>query len=117
MDEKKPRGAIRRLWTKHGGGYYALVAVGTFLYLEIVDLWSGVSSAGSVQDFMVGELVTFGIESFFNTVWASIWPIHWFRQYGWVALGVAVGGYAVWTFALAVALDRREKALRRELGL
>ena len=31
-------GAAGNLWRKHGSGYYALLAVGTFLYLEVRSL-------------------------------------------------------------------------------
>ena len=94
-----------------------MVAVGTFVYLEVVDLASGVIAADSVQGFVMSELVTFFIESFFNTLWASAWPFYWFFQHGWLGLGIFFGGYLIWTMALAAALDRREKAMRRELGL
>lgn len=117
MSDERPKGHIRKLWSKHGGGYYALVAVGTFLYLEIVDLWAGISSSGSVEDFVVGELVTFGIESLFNTFRASIWPIHWFLENGWTPIYVVGIGYVLWTVAIAAALDSREKAFRKDLGL
>ena len=117
VTEEKPKGSVRRLWNKHGGGYYALIAVSTFLFLEVTDLWSAISSAESVRGFMASELITFGIESFFNTLWASIWPVHWFTEYGWTAIYVLGGGYLLWVIALAAALDRREKAFKKELGL
>ena len=118
LTKEKPKGGkVGRLWTRHGGGYYALIAVGTFIYLEVVDLWSGISNSDTVQDFMVSELVTFGIETVMNTIMASFWPFYWYVQNGLPGLGWFVGGYFVWTFLLAVLLNRREKEMRRELGL
>ncbi|MGI9628878.1 MAG: hypothetical protein ACR2QM_18735 [Longimicrobiales bacterium] len=117
MSEEQPKGHVRKLWRKHGGGYYALVAVVTFVYLEVVDLWGGIASAQSVEGFVVSELVTFAIESLWNTFRASLWPFHWFLENGWTAIYVLGAGYVVWTIALAAALDRREKALRKDLGL
>lgn len=110
-------GSVGKLWRKHGGGYYALLAVGTFVYLEVRALASSISQAESVRDFMVSELLTFFVETFFNTLMASFWPVMWFRWMGISALMWAAGGYALWAVFLAVALNRREKQFRRELGL
>ncbi len=35
-------GAVGKLWRKHGGGYYALLAVGTFMYSEFTSLTSSI---------------------------------------------------------------------------
>ena len=117
MGKDKEGGHVSRLWDKHGGGYYAIVAVVTFLYLEVVDLWSGISAADGLRDFLASEMVTFWIESFINTVWASIWPVHWFSEGGWIALLSLGVGYLLWTGGIAWALDRRQEALKKELGL
>ena len=110
-------GTAGKLWRKHGRGYYALLAVGTFVYLEIVSLSSSVREAGSVTDFFVSELLTFAIESFVNTLRASFWPFSWYSWMGTEALYWACGGYAVFAVVIAAALSRREKHMRKELGL
>ena len=110
-------GAVGKLWRKHGGGYYALLAVGTFLYLEIRSLTSSIQNAASVTGFLVSELVTFAIESIVNTLMASLWPFMWYRWMGTEALSWVGGGYALWAFLIAVALSRREKRMRAELDL
>jgi len=93
------------------------MAVGTYVYLDAKDLIRGIGAASGVQDFIVSELATFAIEAVVNFFLASVWPIVWFRNMGVSALYWAVGGYAVWALLLAIALDRREKQLRKELGL
>ena len=105
------------LWRRTGKGFYALMAVGTFVYLDITDLLSGIGAAASVRDFLVSELLTFLIDTAVNFFWAMFWPVVWLRQMGVTALYWAGGGYAVWVVFLAVALDRREKALRQELDI
>jgi hypothetical protein len=110
-------GAVGKLWRKHGGGYYALLAVGTFMYLEFTSLSSSIQSAGSIGSFLVGELLTFAIESVVNTFMASLWPVMWYRWMGTEALYWVGGGYAVWAIIIAMALSRREKHMRKELGL
>ena len=79
-------GAVGKLWRKHGGGYYALLAVGTFMYLEFTSLTSSIREAGGVRDFLVSELFTFAIESIVNTLLASLWPFMWYRWMGTDAL-------------------------------
>ncbi len=110
-------GAVGKLWRKHGGGYYALLAVGTLIYLEITSLADSVQQATSVRNFLVSELFTFFIESIVNTLMASLWPLMWYRWLGTDALYWAGGGYLVWTLVIAVALSRREERMRKELGL
>ena len=75
-------GAVGKLWRKHEGGYYALLAVGTLMYLEFTSLTSSIREAAGIGDFLVGELFTFAIESIVNTLLASVWPFMWYR---WMA--------------------------------
>ncbi len=110
-------GAVGKLWRKHGGGYYALLAVGTFMYLEFTSLTSSIRAAESVRGFLVSELFTFAIESIVNTLMASFWPLMWYRWMGTEALYWACGGYAIWAILIAVVLSRREERMRKELGL
>ena len=109
-------GTVGKLWRKHGGGYYALLAVGTFIYLEFVDVVESVASASSVGDFITNELLTFIVDTVLNTFLASFWPIAWYRAMGVEALYWVGGGYVVWSVLLAVALARREKRMQKELG-
>ena len=110
-------GAVGKLWRKHGGGYYALLAVGTFMYLEFTNLTSSIRAASGIRDFLVSELLTFVIESIINTLLASLWPLMWFRWMGTNALYWAGGGYLVWAILIAFVLSRREAQMRKELGL
>ncbi len=110
-------GAVGKLWRKHGGGYYALLAVGTFMYLEFTNLTSSIRAASGIRDFLVTELFTFVIESIVNTLLASLWPLMWFRWMGSGALYWVGGGYLLWAILIAMVLSRRESQMRKELGL
>ncbi len=114
---KADGGAVGKIWTRHGGGYYALLAVGTFLYLEFTNLVESIAAATGITDFLFNELLSFFIETFIYTFMASVWPLIWYRGVGMPAIYGAVGGYFVWVFLLAIALSRREKQMRSELGL
>jgi len=110
-------GATGKIWRKHGRGFYALLAVGTFIYLEVTSLVGSAASADSVRGFMTSELTTFMIESVINTVSASFWPVVWYMRMGVSAVYWVIGGYLTWAVLLAVLLNRREKELRKELDL
>jgi hypothetical protein len=114
---KEEKGAVGKLWTKHGRGYYALLAVGTFLYLEVTNLLESIAAATSVADFVMSELLMFFVETFIYTFMASFWPLIWYSRMGMPAVYWATGGYLVWAFLLAIALSRREKQMRKDLGL
>ena len=116
-DEGGGGGAVGKLWRRHGKGFYALLAVGTFLYLEVKSLVSSAASAETMQGFVTSELTTFFIESVINTVSASIWPWTWYRGMGVAAAYWAIGLYLLWAILLGLALSRRERALRKELGI
>jgi hypothetical protein len=114
----KSRSAAGKLWNKLGRGYYALMAVGTFLYLEATAVIRSVAGAETVQGFLAGELATFAVEALLNSFLATFWPFVWVRSVGVGAgLAWALGGYLFWAFLLAIILSRREKALKREIGL
>ena len=110
-------GTVGSLWRKHGGGYNALLAVGTFLYMEFVDVVESVASATGVQDFITSELLTFILDTLVNTVAASFWPLAWYMAMGIEAVYWTAGGYVIWTILLAVALAGREKRMKKEMGL
>ena len=117
MGKAEGGGTVGKLWRRHGGGYYALLAIGTFVYLEITSLTSSIGAAETVKAFMVSELFTFAIESIVNTVMASMWPFMWYSWMGTEALYWVGGGYAIWAVFIAMALNRREERMRRDLDL
>ena len=69
-------GTVGKLWRKHGGGYYALLAVGTFVYLEVRSIIESVGEAASVGDFIRSEIletiITLGVQTFVNTLLSCI---------------------------------------------
>ena len=115
-------GASGKLWRKHGGGYYALVAVGTFLCMEVTSFIDSFNTAEEVEAFVISEWIQaiflFGIETIINSFLAGIWPFMWISWLGLTtALAYAGGGYVLWPVTLAMALSRREQAVKRGLGL
>jgi len=115
-------GRVGKIWRKHGGGYYALLAVGTFVYLEIQALTSSFLESEGVRDFVSSEILeaifTFGLKTIINSFMAGVWPFVWAGNMGLTMTAVwAGGGYLVWSVILAALLARREKEYKKELGL
>ena len=42
-------GTVGKIWRKHGGGYYALLAVGTCVYLAVKSLVDSYGEASGVR--------------------------------------------------------------------
>jgi hypothetical protein len=87
------RGSLSDRVRAFGGGTYGTMTLATLLYLEGQGLYGEWVRAHGLLDFLEGRsvewLVGFGGDSFRNALWAGLWPLYWFREHGFVALGVA----------------------------
>lgn len=115
-------GTVGKLWRRYGGGYYALLAVGTFIFLEAQSILGSLYSSEGVSEFVQAEvmekLVTLGLETLWNSVRAGFWPVTWFTKMGALQTAAwSIGGYVVWLVVLGWLLARREKEFRKELGI
>ena len=112
-------GAAGKLWRKHGGGYYALLAVGTFVYLEVRSLTESFFEAEGVRDFVSGEIIeaifTFGIKTIINSFMAGIWPFVWAGNMGltMTAAWAASSLWATWYWPPPTSPNRRPDARAR----
>jgi len=80
------------------------------------------NTAEGVEAFVNSEwmqaIFPFGIETIINSFLAGIWPFMWISWMGLTtALAYAGDGYVLWPVILAMALSRREQAVKRDLGL
>ncbi|GAA6205085.1 hypothetical protein [Thalassotalea sp. SU-HH00458] len=68
-------------WVTFGGGFYGLIAMLTFLIIEIlqiVNFWLGVSRWKDVTDlFSIGALIAMFVDSLKNMITAAIWFTYW----------------------------------------
>jgi len=83
-------------WYSFGGGFYGLVALYTWLLIEIDDVADFISDLGAlVFQLDIGVLISFFIQSLMNFVWAIAWPVYWLRAADnpWIWFIVAYGGY------------------------
>lgn len=103
---------VHQKWLYFGGGYYGLMALGTYVHveiLEVIDFFSNYSSlANLIDQISFKALIHLIIESFMNIIPAFTWFLYWPKQIvmqnGWYwllasYLGYQAGGYiARWYF-------------------
>lgn len=92
-------GKVFDLWDSSGTGFYGIMAVVTFLRLEADTVTQEVGEAGSLQGFVVGQLLDFGIDTILNLVHAGIWFVDWFGRFHFHELAI-LGGAAYGVYAL-----------------
>lgn len=107
----------KKTWRPRGSGFYALVAMATFVGLqgallfnrsrEVWGTWRDAPYAdgGAFIDFLSGQLwggvievvAAVSVKTVLNVVWAGLWPIFWLQNYGVaVAAGAILGVYALY---------------------
>jgi len=68
-------------WVTFGGGFYGLIALLTFVVIELLQIVNFLISIRSVQDitalFSINALVSMFVDSIVNMVKAAIWFTYW----------------------------------------
>ncbi len=113
--EKKHKGGLKRLkkelkaapwswqnvvmskWVAFGGGFYGVMAVLTYVAVELVEVVEFFTSEGSLfatlADLGFGDLINFFINSLMNFIIAVSWPIYWLKN---------ITGYSPWVWFVVV---------------
>ena len=80
-ENKKNLLFIHSKWVTFGGGFYGLIAVLTFLIIEVsqvLNFWINVTSWKNVADlFSISSLISMFVDSLINMVTAAIWFTYW----------------------------------------
>lgn len=100
--ESKPEGdLVHRKWLAMGGGFYGVVAVLTWLFVELGEILDFITSFESIDALInslsVGTLVNLVIEAIKNSFLAIAWPVYWLSDirsdYIWIWFIVAYAAY------------------------
>jgi len=96
---RKPDPALEK-WFRFGGNFYGLVALYTWLRIELPDVGEFLGDvASALLSFDMGAVISLAIqlfiESLMNFIAAVTWPVHWLgkAQPAWLWLVVAYAGY------------------------
>ncbi len=97
--------SLQSRWMEFGGGFYGLMALLTYVWIEAQEIWNFVLGGG-IYDVLtrlttLGLWIGFIINTLLNVLWALIWPVTWLNGIGhdpWVWFLVAYGAYlaGVW---------------------
>jgi len=108
-------------WVTFGGGFYGLIALLTFIVIEllqIVNFWLNVSGWQDITAlFTIQALISMFVDSIINMVKAAIWFTYWpevFNTDNFIAWAiVAYLGYRLGAkFAKDYLLKQRERAVK-----
>ena len=92
---------VHKKWLSMGGGFYGVVAVLTWLFLELGEILDFITSFDGFSDlansFSVNMLVGLFIEAIRNSFLALAWPVYWLSDirgdYIWIWFILAYAGY------------------------
>lgn len=97
----KPHDIIHKKWMKFGGGFYGIVALFTWLVIEVTDIVAMIMNFGGLLKFLqnlnIGLIVHILIEGLTNFIAAIIWPVYWLKRIdtsqSWLWFIAAYAGY------------------------
>lgn len=99
-------------WVEFGGGFYGLVAVLTYILLEIneiIELFSSkLGIMAAIYELGFGSIIDFFIESLMNFIVAISWPVYWMNEGSapfWQWFLAAYAGYFVGQFIAKVKFE------------
>lgn len=92
---------VHKKWLSMGGGFYGVVAVLTWLFVELREILDFITSfdgiSGLMENFSVSMLVNLFIEAIKNSFLALAWPVYWLSdipgEYIWAWFIIAYAGY------------------------
>ena len=111
---RKKADPVHNKWLAFGGGFYGVVALLTYLVVELGEILDFFLQFESISAFFANisfdMLIDLVIDAFMNFILAIAWPWYWIGDiagpYIWVWFAVAYGGYWAGT----------RLALRRHVG-
>ena len=107
---------IQKKWAKFGGGFYGIVALFTYVVIEVIEIIDMISRFGGFISFIrqldLDVIINMLVEALTNFIAAMVWPLYWMRRIDtdqtWVWFVMAYAGY--WLgLKLAQALIRRRQ--------
>jgi len=106
-------------WVTFGGGFYGLIALLTFIIIELTQLFNFLFSITSWQDiivlFTLDSLIAMIVDSITNMVKAAIWFTYWPNKFNtenyivWILIAYIGYRFAA-KYALRYTLDQQKAA-------
>ncbi|NNJ71794.1 MAG: hypothetical protein HKP09_01295 [Enterobacterales bacterium] len=81
VPKNKAGNVLHEKWVQFGGGYYGVMALCTYLHIELLEISQALADFESVQDFIQSVNVDFFVNLFIsaimNMIAAFMWWSHW----------------------------------------
>lgn len=115
---RKKADPVHNKWLAFGGGFYGVVALLTYLVVELGEILDFFLQFESISAFFtgisLGLIIDLVIDAFMNFIVAIAWPWYWIGDiagpYIWLWFAVAYGGYWGGTrLALRRHIDKGEE--------
>ena len=109
---------VQKQWAKFGGGFYGIVALFTYVVVEVTEIITMIINFGGFIAFLrqlgVDVIINMLVEALTNFITAMVWPLYWMRRIDtdqtWVWFVMAYVGY--WLgLKLAQALAQRRSGV------
>jgi len=123
--EAKPSGTANsfvKKWMDFGGGFYGVMALFTFIVLELGQIIDFLANFTSIADFIarigLNMLIQQLLEALMNFVWSLIWPVAWLDRVGGVESGavwlaISYIGYRAGHHYARIGIERRQEVWKR----
>lgn len=118
-DKESPKEGdpVHRKWLAMGGGFYGVVAMLTYLVVEVGEILDFISDFDGFDAFIssisVSMLIGLIIEAVKNSFIAIAWPLYWLSdihsQYIWIWFVAAYAGYWIGSSLATRGFREREK--------
>lgn len=100
-DQSPPGDMLHNKWLAMGGGFYGVVAVLTWVLIELREVYDLIAGFESFSVFLghlsVGMLIELLVGALLNSFMALAWPMYWISDiqssYIWIWFIVAYAGY------------------------
>lgn len=92
---------VHNKWLKFGGGFYGIVALMTFVIIEVGEILGFLGgfreNIGRLSNFSLDMAINFAIDAFMNFIQALAWPWYWMSEINanviWIWMLAAYAGY------------------------
>jgi len=114
-EETKELHPLQKKWAKFGGGFYGIVALFTYIVVEVTEIFTMISKFGGLIDFIkqlsLNVIIDMAVEALMNFVTAISWPVYWMSRIDtgqvWIWFLMAYAGYWAGLKVAQVLVERR----------
>lgn len=116
-ESKTDSDLVHRKWLAMGGGFYGVVAVLTWVFVELGEILDFITSFDGFDAFInsltIGTLVQLFVEAIKNSFLAIAWPVYWLSDiqsdYIWIWFIMAYAAYWAGSTLAARQFANRER--------